>query len=64
MLGSRVSNSFFNSLKDAGANLLPNLWPSQSSPASSSAAESTHGLDDFAIDSKKGLLQDEEFSTA
>jgi len=51
-----MSNNFLTSLKEAGANLLPNIWPNNTSPASSTT-ESNTGLDDLGIDSKKGVLQ-------
>jgi hypothetical protein len=69
-LGTQMTNSFMDSLKEAGANLLPSIWAggSQASPAASSsgAADSSPGLDDLALDSKKSLLQslkDGEFTS-
>ncbi|CAL8463565.1 g3099 [Coccomyxa elongata] len=35
VMGSKMSSNFFTSLKEAGANLLPDIWPNHTSPASS-----------------------------
>ena len=60
VMGSQMSNNFLTSLKEAGANLLPDIWPNKTSdktsPASSTT-ESISGLDDLAVDSKKSVLQ-------
>lgn len=56
VMGSQMSNNFFQSLKEAGANLLPDIWPNNKSPASSTTG-SMGGLDDLAIDDHKSVLQ-------
>ena len=54
VMGSQVTSSFFSSLKEAGANLLPDIWGKDGSPANSSASqESDHGIGDMGIDSEK-----------
>ena len=54
VMGSQVTSSFFSSLKEAGANLLPDVWGKDDSPAASSASqESDHGIGDMGIDSEK-----------
>ncbi len=56
VMGSQMSNNFFQSLKEAGANLLPDIWPNNKSPTSSTTG-SMGGLDDLAIDDHKSVLQ-------
>lgn len=51
-----MSSNFFTSLKEAGANLLPDIWPNHTSPASSTTG-SNAGLDDLAVDSRSSVLQ-------
>ena len=54
VMGSQVTSSFFSSLKEAGANLLPDIWGKGGSPAASSASqESDHGIGDMGIDSEQ-----------
>ena len=56
VMGSQVTSSFFSSLKEAGANLLPDIWGKDGSPANSSASkESDHGIGDMGIDSEKSV---------
>ena len=48
VMGSQVTSGFFSGLKEAGANLLPNIWGKDGSPANSSASkESDHGIGDM-----------------
>ena len=56
VMGSKMSSNFFSSLKEAGANLLPDIWPNHTSPASSTTENNT-GLDDLAVDSRSSVLQ-------
>ena len=64
VLGKQVSNKFFNSLKDAGANLLH--WnrdndredKHKQTPATSSTAGSEFGLDSMAVDDHNPSIVD------
>jgi hypothetical protein len=63
VLGKQVSNKFFNSLKEAGANLLH--WnrdddedKHKQTPATSSTAGSELGLDSMAVDDHNPSIVD------
>ena len=58
VLGSQVSNSFFDSLKKAGANLLHWGRDGKQSPGNSSSGGSELGLDDMAVDSRHSSIVD------